>query len=399
MKIQRVLIGLLAGALIFGPLALWIGGVRAVAFENRPLTATPDLTQGWSALDSVPGWATDHLPGRQRAVTANAWVDFHLLGSMPRASRPVPVPGAAPGPAPLPMVVRGKDGYLFLGEDFGAACAPQAAFRRGLAALARLAEVVERSGRRVMFTVAPNKTSVTSDFLPSAAPYAHCSTSGMKAQERMLDALDDNPLAFNVRRPLVEEHLAGRATYWKTDTHWNPAGAGVYLKELVSQFAPELDERLRVTSTSVTEVGDLVKLIGLSDRETSRSVKMTGVGTPQHLPPRFRSTTAPGEYASLRWRSKPAKGLITGRTVMIGDSFTNISMPVLQPAVADGEFLWLGRVTPADMAARIAASDTVIFEVVQRVVTNTPLAAPAFRRMVEKELRAADRKAAPEHAR
>lgn len=391
MKSHRVLVGLLAGALIFGPLALWIGGVRAVAFENRPLAPTPDLTQGWSALDGIPGWATDHLPGRKRAVTAVAWTDFHLLRSIPRSARPAPLAPGSGQPAQVPSVVRGKDGYLFFGEDFSRACLPLAKVRRSLATLTRLAEMIEASGRRVVFTVAPNKSSVVTEALPSAAPRADCSVPGINRQNRLLDELD-HPLALNLRAGLVREQRAGKATYWKTDTHWNLAGAAHFLAGVQDRFAPDGESRSTLVPGTASTVGDLVKLLGLNHSETTRSVRLTGAGKVHSLPGRPSQLQQQTQYSSVRWRSSPTKGLIPGRTVLVGDSFTSASLDLLQPAIAQGEFLWLGRFGPRQMAKVIAASDTVVLEVVQRYLTTITLTEPGFLEAVETELRKADRK-------
>lgn len=377
MKFQRVLLGLLAGTLIFGPLAMWLGGVRAVAFENRPLTEAPDLTQGWSALDTVPGWATDHLPGRQRAVAANAWVDFHLLRSIPRSARPAPATPGSGQPAPVPVVVRGKDGFLFYGEDFTTACVPSATFERGLVELSRLAEVVAASGRQVVFTVAPNKTSVATESLPAAAPRADCSVPGFKDQNRILDGLD-HPLGLNLREGLAREQRAGRATYWKTDTHWNPTGAAHFLTGLTDRFAPDFESRTQLTPDKATEVGDLVKLLGLNHEETNDSVRLTGAGTVEKLEGRRSQLPGFKKYSSIRWRSNPTQGRIPGKTVLIGDSFASAALDLLQPAAAEGEFLWLGRFPQSQMTQAIADSDTVVLELVQRNVTKSPLTDPAF---------------------
>ncbi|MGC4943373.1 hypothetical protein [Kribbella sp. DT2] len=182
----------------------------------------------------------DRVAGRSTAVRGKSWFDFHVLRELPTSGK----------------VVRGPNDYLLLGEDFTKACKQTPGFRQGLDGLAELAEVIERSGRKVVFTAGPNKSSVVEP--PAVVPDGH------------------------------------------------RAGAG----------------------------------------------------------------------------------LLGGKSLIIGDSFSYFALGNLRPLFADGTFLWTGHVSEADLIAAIKGADTVVIQIVQRSITpGHAFATKAFRDKVAAALR------------
>src|SRR4051812_42208013 len=59
-----------------------------------------------------------------------------------------------------PQVVEGLGGELYYGPDFDVACGLGKRYRYSMLAMTRLTRVIERSGRRAIWTVGPDKTSV-----------------------------------------------------------------------------------------------------------------------------------------------------------------------------------------------------------------------------------------------
>ncbi len=89
---------------LFTPAVAYLSGVRATEIENRPLADFPSLSSGWSFFPEATTWATDHLPLRGFAVSANARVSRDLFGEAPRLTTSGTGPGTGPvGPvAPVP---------------------------------------------------------------------------------------------------------------------------------------------------------------------------------------------------------------------------------------------------------------------------------------------------------
>jgi alginate O-acetyltransferase complex protein AlgJ len=400
MRFYRLTAGLVALVFVFGPALLWLGGARPEAFENRPLTPPPAPEDGWSALDSLGPWATDHLPGRADAVHLKAWTDFHLLGTMPgNASASTRATFATPygRMRVAPTVVRGRDGHLFLGRDFDRACAKSRVFRTHLRRMGRLAHLIEQSGRKVAYFVGPDKSSVDTDGLRSVLPHGECTQRGLARQRRILDKHDD-PAFVGVRDELAREQAAGRQVFWKTDTHWSSPGTAILARALADRLEPGLGDRARVRTTSRTQTGDLIRLVGLDSRETAPAALVEVGGQVRETSDSDHFDPARAVYGVHRWTTGPGSGPIPGRTVLVGDSFTYFALDNLRPLFAEGEFLWFGHGTSEQQAIdAIVGADTVVLEVVQRELVGHKLISPGLYRKLRAAL-AADASREPARA-
>jgi hypothetical protein len=353
------MVSLVAAAFVFGPALAWSLGVTPKAIENRDLAPAPAAGQGWKAFDALSPWATDHLPGRAKAVHLNAWLEYNMLRQVPASQRSGPG-----GAASTPAVVRGKDGYLFTGKDFTNACSQAARYEQSLTSLARLAEIIEDSGRRVVFTVAPNKSSVTTDDLPRAVPRGACALRAIERQSELIDGIR-HPLYVGVRKPLADAHGAGRQVFFRTDTHWTMLGGAMYAQALAARLDPELAPRLRLEPVRHTRVGDLTKLIGLTSPESVTSATLSSGATvfPGH---KEAAKGARPAYQPESWVTRPGKGLVQGRTLLLGDSFTGAALTSLRPMFAQGRFVVFRLVPQEQLISEIRSADTVVIEVIER---------------------------------
>jgi alginate O-acetyltransferase complex protein AlgJ len=377
---QLGVVGLVATVFVFGPATALALGVSPRAIENRALSTAPAASDGWDALDGLAPWATDHLPGRATAVQMNAWVDYNLLGQLP-----APQQVGTKGAATQPIVVRGTDGYLFYGEDFTSACDTATTYEQSLKSLAELAEVIRASGRRVAFTVAPNKSSVTTKNLPRSMPRGNCAARAIERQNQLLDSMQ-HPLYVGVRRALADAHASGKQVYWRTDTHWTNLGAAMYAQALAAHLDPALSRRLRLKPERVTKVGDLVKLIGLSSTESVASATLSTGGTVFQDPKTANYDPMRAVYQPEKWITSPGKGLVQGRTLLLGDSFTYFALASLRPMFTHGTFFWSGTVPEGQLISEIKSSDSVVIEVVERYVTGSLYVQPPFQERVSAAL-------------
>jgi alginate O-acetyltransferase complex protein AlgJ len=353
-KRSRVVVAVVAFGFVFGPAFGYAVGFRQAPVDNRAIAPAPSASAGWDALDAVGPWASDRLAGRSTAVRSKSWFDFHVLRELPASGK----------------VVRGPDGYLFLGEDFTKACKQTPAFKQGLDGLARLAEVIERSGRKAVFTAGPNKSAVVA--VPSVVPDGQCALDGIAEQNSVLDEYD-HPAWLGLRQELTKSQ-----TYWRTDSHWSGAGAAVFAKALAAKLG--LQAPLKTTPDKVTKTADLNVLLGLTATETPPSVQLsTGTTvTPQPGYAAFDPTKV--LYGVERWKTTPAAGLVGGKSVIIGDSFGYFALGNLRPLFADGTFLWTGHVSEVDLIKAIKGADTVVIQIVQRSITpGHAFATKAFR--------------------
>jgi alginate O-acetyltransferase complex protein AlgJ len=350
---RRIIGTAVAVVFVFGPPVALGAGMKPSTIDNRALAPAPSLDKGFDALDMVGPWATDRLAGRGQAVETKSWIDFNLLKEMPASNK----------------VVRGKDGYLFLGEDFTKGCGGSAAFERNLTSFLKLAEIIKASGRNAVFTLGPNKSSVVSDSLPKAVPKGDCALKAIAAENAVLDNFR-HPLWVGVHSQLVQAQAAGKNPYSRTDTHWTTGGSAIFARSLAEQLDPGLAKRITITPTTITKAGDLTILLGLAATEDQPSAELsTGTTvTPDPSLDQF-DLLKMDNYGKERWTTTPAAGLVPGKSLILGDSFAYTALGNLRPLFADGTFLWTGHVSQAEIVSQIKASDTVVVELVQRNVS------------------------------
>ena len=282
-----------------------------------------------------------------------------------------------------PIVVRGTESrYLYVGQDFDTACGDGGKFAEGLRHLAQIARIIERSGRNVAFTVAPNKASVDNeDLSQNDLPQGICTELGLKSQDKTLDTFQD-PNYLPLRKTLVDSVVP---TYWHYDTHWTTVGATYYAKALAHHLSPELAHEQRYGYSIRTHIGDLVRLLYTPIAEDA----------PAKLPSNgVIVTTDPGSdgYAvegyvtgDHTWTARPAAKTFKGHTLLVGDSFTYTALEPLRVLFHHGHFLWIGLSSLDKIIAGIVASRTISIEVVQRFLSSSVLITKSFRQ----DLRAA----------
>lgn len=283
-----------------------------------------------------------------------------------------------------PLVIGGYSNEYFLGQDFDVACADGQQFARGLKRLGRLAKVIEAAGKRVVFTVAPNKTSVNSDniYWPTV-PHGSCGSFGVTDQNTTLDTFGDKRY-LAIRRSLADDP---REVYWKTDAHWTTVGSSVFATELAGRLDKKLGRRQKYLPAIRTELGDLYQLLGLTSPETASAlVPHDGVSvTP--VPGSGGFDPVAGVSFTHSWTSTPAKKTLRGKTLVVGDSFTYLGLESLRPLFARGSFVWIQPTMLDRIVTGIAKADTVVIEVVQRFVSTSILATDTFRTAVRRALR------------
>jgi acetyltransferase AlgX (SGNH hydrolase-like protein) len=284
-----------------------------------------------------------------------------------------------------PVVVSGLNDELYLGLEFDFYCALGKEFDKGMRRLSRLARTIEKSGRKVVFTVAPGKSAVVTGGIDNnALPQGVCDTFGMESQTEALDSTDD-PRYLPLRKALASDP---RQVYWKTDPHWTTVGGSIYAQALANRLSPRIGRKQHYVAVQDTTVGQLNQLLENFTPETAQGANPAN---------RVTVTTAPGSQAwdsmpyvifDHSWNSKPRKKTWPGHTLLIGDSFSLYALQNLRPVFRHGRFLWTGHVDPSTMVDAIVDSNTVAIEVYQGGVFNSIIGTPAFRHTVGAALRA-----------
>jgi hypothetical protein len=282
-------------------------------------------------------------------------------------------------------VIEGRDGHLFLDLEFENLCAWKGArFEAALDRLDRLADLITRSGRRVVFTVAPGKTTVErASVVWAAVPRARCARAGLRAQRKVLDGFASR--AYVPLRRSIERD--GRQTYWRTDGHWTTVGATHWTRALARHLDPRLARRQHYSFGTSTAVGYLSTIRGVDVPETIPTAVYDGPVRVRTAPDSVDDLDAADGYpVDHSWVSRPRGKTWPGHTLLVGDSFTLLALDQLRPLFARGRYLWTGNVPEQAVADAIAGSDTVVLEVVQFFAAGNPLATKSLRTLVRRAL-------------
>lgn len=276
-----------------------------------------------------------------------------------------------------PILIRGRNGTVFYGEEMDGACGYGKQFDTSLKKLAKLAKLIQRSGRRVVFTVPPNKSAVVKkDILKSQLPHGKCDLMGIAQQDRTLDRFADKNYV-GLRKPLAARAAKGQKNlYWPIDTHWTRLAAQTWVDGLAQKLDPALAARQTFRRGRETIETD-VSFLGVipETKETGPAVFST-TNVKVKAEPAYDPENVIVPYHS--WRTKPAGRTWPGKTLLIGDSFTYRALDSLMPLFNEGEFIWYGQPGIPNIPAAIAAADTVVIQVVQRWVPISPLIRAQF---------------------
>jgi alginate O-acetyltransferase complex protein AlgJ len=381
------------------PMLLLVVGVRAPEFENRRLADFPSVTDGFGLFTGLDRWATDHLPLRDKAVLAEDGISRGLFGEPPQfktdqqkkdvgpvvaptTTEPgVPAPAA---PSEFQQVIEGSDGWLYLGFDVQGACQPKLPLNDVFQRISELRRAVESSGRKFVFLVAPNKSTMIPEHLPPGYFGQDCAT---KARDEFWSRVVAETGAVDLRPglELAAERIKGQV-YSKLDTHWTFDGGLVYARAIAEQVKPGVSVTWRNTQGKVVQVpGDLSSLLGQRKSVVLQSYRLAPDGVD------VRSREVDGSFAEPRRVTQSSgKGVVDAKVGVLGDSFT---FYVRQYVVAGFSDITLQNSDfvppdPQRTGAMLADQDVVVFEAAERSLVGgvNPLLDPAIIAAISAEL-------------
>lgn len=230
---QLIFIALFAGGLglAFPVFNIFSRQLSMDNHENRLLTTLPDvLSQPLGQLpDELNTFLADNSPFRYQLVVANAVLNYRVFGTVESD-----------------QVLMGKDGWLFY-KDGPDAATPVANYQ-GLVRMneSRLAELAQNlqqlsdafaeNGGTLVVSFAPSKDLIYPEYMPDNYPVL----SQVDLTRQVADYLGANT---TVHISYVPEKLQQAKSivplYFKTDTHWNHAGALLALDDVLARADAE----------------------------------------------------------------------------------------------------------------------------------------------------------------
>ncbi|MEY2470181.1 MAG: hypothetical protein QOF21_2879 [Actinomycetota bacterium] len=337
----RIIVGVLGLALLFGPWIAAIGGARSdpIATENRALAKRPTW-RGFATLKDITNFAADHFPLRDSAVSVDDKVGKVAVAAQPSgpAGPSVAGPnGASPkGTTALPPTVKGKNGWLFLSEDFTRACEPDWPMYDALNGLKRLSSIISKSGRQLVISVIPDKSTAEPQFLPSTYALQDCSTRVKAERRTALAKLRLTTLVDVLPMLRADEKTIGAPAYLPRDTHWTDRSSALFVQAIAYRLQPSLE---RGTTLQRTHVGknqqDLGLLVGDTRLLPDPAYATVRAGVERHVE---QTRLAPGdayEIRTIRATTSGPAAVFTPKTLWIGDSFSDHAIDDIAAYFAD----------------------------------------------------------------
>jgi hypothetical protein len=375
----------LLSALIFfvAPTLSWALGAKPAEIENRPLAKAPSLADGWRLFTDLPRWATDHLVFRGAAVQAVDGVSRGLFGEpapFDHGSKDDSLVGpVAPDPsandprsaAGYPTVIRGKNGWLYFGQDVENKCNPVRPLDETFANLRKLRDAVESSGRKFVLIVPPDKTTMVPEYLPDTYAGRDCAH---RASDEFWRRLSAEPGVVDMREALKQAAPAiRRPVYQQLDTHWTGEGGVMLARALAEAVQPGVTNTWKATPTQIfSGPGDLTKMLS---RPGDIKIQLYSLA-PDGVHDNTRSADINFEH-QVHLTSQQGPSMVTKKVGVLTDSFSATASRYLAAGFTDVTLLnysTLGT-DPASAAEMLAGQQVVTMEVVER---NLAAGSPGF---------------------
>ncbi|MCP2164712.1 alginate O-acetyltransferase AlgX-related protein [Goodfellowiella coeruleoviolacea] len=385
-------------------------GARPAEIENRPPAEFPSLSQGWGFFTGLSQWATDHLVFRAAAVQAADGISRGVFGepapfdqgdndqsgpltgstgdtsqtTQPGQSQPGGADGDSTQPAPGGVdpnvngrAVEGKDGWLYYSRDMDAKCNPAQPLDQTIQQVQRLRQVVEASGRRFVFVVAPDKTTMVPETLPDDYPNKECA---QQATAQFWQRVPTETGALDIRQRLEDEEASiHRVVYHKLDTHWTDEAGIVLAKAVAEQVRPGVTATWQDSEGQSWQTkADLPPLQGRTGTKSGHFYRLRPDGSEnrtQSMPESFNSQV-------VRFSTPPITGTVSDRVGWLGDSFTLPTGPYLGAAFNDISLVHYQVLADHtdDVINMLTDRQVIAVEVVERTLASgsVPFLNPSF---------------------
>jgi len=298
----------------------------------------------------------DHFPLRTALIHAHALTSMALHVS------------------PSPTVIRGSDGWLYYADDsalddyLSTTPLTAAELNDWRDAIVHTRDTLRSMGIAYVFTIAPDKHVIYPEHMPS--------TIHPIGQQYRLEQLTDylrrttDVAVVDLRTPLLEAK-AHEQVYYRTDTHWNDAGAYIAYQHVLDAAAKQLPSLQPASpeafrSQKVEEPGgDIAEMLGIRDNVREQTTHLLPLaGWRAHIvePPDMSAGFEVGEVVTT------VDDPTLPRLLMIRDSFGSGMIRFLSEHFSRAVYLWRPDV---DMDVVKAERPTlVIQEIVGRRLQN-----------------------------
>ena len=342
-------------ALITIPLVVFAVGLRPEPNQNRPPTPLPEVNAS-GVLDGeltpqLDAYLEDALFIAPGAVAANALTDIAL------------------GDSPSDKVTLGTNNWLYYTFSLSRPCLSDEDVAEFAGTVARAERAVAATGRTLVVAVAPDKATIIPEFLP---PVDTC----VEEVADALEALEEPHALITVWDDMRKARADERPIYFRLDTHWTNAGAGVMGEAIVDAFARDGWNEEAIRELGVVEhEGDLTVILGLPATEPTEELEVALPETEVVKEIRTLQTPTGEEVTSVVAVDFSIDGtaVIPGHALVMHDSFGWALTPMIAPYFETVSIIAETDPEPGYMWPDLDAAETVVHVSVQRELHETIL--------------------------
>ena len=226
-----------------------------------------------------------------------------------------------------------------------------------------LEKVLEASGRKFVFVIAPNKATI----YPEHVGIRRATRCNKSRYDLLLDAFKDYPVKSFVRLDnLLIRAKDKEQVYYRTDSHWNIRGAMIMSEAILRHLARDTWTRyfpeIKIVNRKQTK--DLANLMGLNISENTyfaETISYRSEVRVENLKPLENG------YELYRTIAKPHPGeRLLPRAVIYRDSFMEVPMQILKGSFDQSYVIWTHDILTPEALRELKASKIVILELVER---------------------------------
>jgi hypothetical protein len=326
-----------------------------VPHEQRVRASRPQLDDVFRSPAEFPremdAYLRDHVGWRYRFVQLHHWIKFGWLGE-----------------SPSDALLVGRDGWLFLADDYGLESyrAEDPFDADELDAWAALLGDAENwladLDATLVVVLAPGKPSIYESHLPDPIRRAPRRTRA----DAWVEHLREDVHLVDLRTPLLEA-AKERRVYHQLDTHWNGDGAVVAYRAVLAELRALGVERIDAPALEhirEEKTGDLSRMLhpGASPTELQVAVRPQSA---RAVPASFADSSRAGEPSA---RHTPQAFEIANASlptaVIFRDSFGTALVPLLSENFRRSVWHWSRVLDPERIEAE--RPDVVILEIAER---------------------------------
>lgn len=303
---------------------------------------------------NVDKFINDHFVYREVLIKAKSIIDYHIFNSSVSSK-----------------VYVGKRSWLYYRDELRDSLKSDCNERENMRVLARqlnsIERILESSGKKFVFVVAPNKSTIYPEYVGLMRPDPRC---GKNKYDLLLEALNEYPVKGFIRLDdKLSQEKQKKQVYYQFDTHWNIHGAMLASITILKHLNPNSWEKYfpEVELISGQQAYDLARMMSLKFR--SEEIVLKNI----HYPIKYNIKTLEPVV-----RDKPSYEIkldnpphdIIQRTVMFHDSFLSVPLKFYYSSFEQLNAYWLLSLSDPKAIEELRSSEIVLIEVVERNLSS-----------------------------